>query len=196
METKTVIVNRGGLVCKGMADFFTKEDEVALNNLYFSWKNFNEEVVKFNSRRMNLPEIISEGLTCILFDLVRTNATNFTNMSKCDFDCLDVRNGNTIQVKAASSITGKKVGPTSFGPQSEYDILYFSHFDCDNDKVDFYLIDEDLSEIIVKKSTKETFSMQQAQGRRPRFNLLDFVIKMKKEPIKTYYWRLDNDKSI
>ena len=145
----------------------------------------NEIVVKMNSRRINLPEIISEGLSSLLFNLVRTNNTSFTNITKVSFDCLNPSTGKTYQIKAVSTLTEKENGgPTSFGPRSEADVLILAHFICEENKVKFYQFEEDLEDFKVNKT--ETFREQCLQGRRPRFSLLKEIKKQNLIPIKEY----------
>ena len=87
MKTKKITFNRENKECSGYVDIFDNSDFKTLNSLYFDWKKMNEVVVNMHSRRINLPEIISEGLSSLLFNLVRTNNTSFTNIAKVNFDC-------------------------------------------------------------------------------------------------------------
>ena len=102
--------------------------------------------MSLESRRTNLPEIISEGLACILFNACRTNNKKF----KChsSFDCVD-ENGTSYQIKAVSTLSkNEEGGPTSFGPKSEWDKLVLMHFICENDTVEIYLFDKNIQDIV------------------------------------------------
>ena len=78
---------------------------------------------------------------------------------------------------------------TSFGPTSTWDLLYFADF-APNGYVDgnvyFYKIDsDDVYNLILNEEKNETFSNQQAQGRRPRFSIKKRIIEEKQlKPVK------------
>jgi hypothetical protein len=70
---------------------------------------------------------------------------------------------------------------TSFGPKSTWDKLYFIDFsnfiNCKTNTIDFYLIDIDLSSIVLNEKKHETFKQQQKQNRRPRLSLKKLIKK-------------------
>lgn len=186
METKIVKTIRNNKECVGYADVFNEIDLKTITDIYFKWKKLNKEVQSLGSRRINLPEIISEGLACLVLNLVRTNATNFSNIGSTSFDCLDVNTGTTYQLKAVSTLQENEYGgPSSFGPRSEADKIILLHFICEKDRVDFYLCDENIDEIKVNKD--ETFKQQCEKGKRPRFKLLQRLKENKTEPMLTWF---------
>ena len=192
MKTALIKITKNEKESSGYADIFTKDDEKAITDIYFQWKKLNLDIQSLNSRRVNLPEIISEGLACIAMNLVRTNNTNFSNIGSTSFDCLSPDTGITYQIKAVSTLTEKECGgPTSFGPRSEADKIILLHFICELDRVDFYFCDENIDEIKVNK--KETFKQQCETGRRPRFSLLKKLKEKGIKPSLTWYFGENND---
>lgn len=186
VETKIVKTIRNNKECVGYADVFNEIDLKTITDIYFKWKKLNKEVQSLGSRRINLPEIISEGLACLVLNLVRTNATNFSNIGSTSFDCLDVNTGTTYQLKAVSTLQENEYGGlSSFGPRSEADKIILLHFICEKDRVDFYLCDENIDEIKVNKD--ETFKQQCEKGKRPRFKLLQRLKENKTEPMLTWF---------
>jgi Bsp6I restriction endonuclease. len=110
-------------------------------------------------------------MSAYLFNLARTNASNFSNLEHSSFDCLDVNTGLSYQIKAVSTITADEIGgPTSFGPRSEFDKLLLVHVICEENRMLFFDCTEQLDNIMVNK--KETFKDQCLAGKRPRFSLL------------------------
>lgn len=194
MIKKNIFVIENGEKYYGTGDYFDEIDYQKLKKIYYSYKQLNEEIVSLESRRANLPEIVSEGLACILFNACRTNNKKF----KChsSFDCVD-ENGTSYQIKAVSTLSkNEEGGPTSFGPKSEWDKLVLMHFICENDIVEIYLFDKNIQDIYVNKT--QTFAEQCLQGRRPRFSLLKKCHEMKIVPFMTFSFKEDRiiDKNI
>lgn len=189
MDNIKVKFRKNNIDHTGIVDLFTKEDLLVLKEIYFSWKDTNEKICSLGSRRMTLPEILSEGLACVLFDLVRVNGKNNTTLKSNSFDCLDIKNGDTYQIKAVSTLTEEEIGgPTSFGPKSEYDKLVLMHFICNTDEVKCYLFNDNIKDIKVNKN--ETFEEQCLSGRRPRFSLLEKILDLNIEPYCSFNWRM------
>ena len=190
MIQKKISGMRNGMPFQGYGDYFNEDDEKQFNKIYFLWKELNKECVILNSRRNNLPEIISEGLVAKLFNLARTNNIAFQGLSSTSFDCINPSNGETYQIKAVSTMSREENGgPTSFGPRSEYDHLILAHFIVDEDVVLFYQYDDDLNKVMVNK--KETFEDQCKAGKRPRFSLLKVIKQQEKLPILSYKFGVD-----
>lgn len=140
--------------------------------MYYSWKGLNESNAVFNTRRINFPESISEGIGSASLGLLRTNNVTIHGARSSSCDAIDPNTGLTYQFKACSTIVPnpRSGSPSTFGPRSEYDILIFLHMDCNEDKMYFYLFNEDLYNI--KMNNTETFEDQCEAGRRPRLDVL------------------------
>ena len=188
MTTIDINFIKNNVQCKGTGDIFEQTDENHFNQIYFLWKELNKDLIALNSRRSNLPEILSEGLTAYLFNLARTNNTTFKGLPHSSFDCIDPKIGKTYQIKAVSTLTDTEYGgPTSFGPRSEWDELILAHFICETNVVNFYKFTDNINDIQV--NAKETFADQCACGKRPRFSLLKEVLKTNMEPFYTYKFK-------
>lgn len=188
MNTIKVNFKKDNIDHTGVVDQFTKKDLSLLKEIYFSWKETNEKICSLGARRMTLPEILSEGLACVLLNLVRVNGKNNTTLKSNSFDCLDINKGETYQIKAVSTLNENEIGgPTSFGPKSEYDKLILMHFICNTDEVRFYIFDDNIQNIKVNKN--ETFEEQCLKGRRPRFSLLEKILDLNIKPFCSFNWR-------
>lgn len=146
--------------------------------MYTDWKNLNDSIKAKSTRGINLPEFISENAFTIFFpDCVRIVKLA---RGKCSFDSINCKTGKRIQIKATSINSDL----TSFGPKSEWDELYFLDFSSGTGEFKVYKIEQDW--IYKHKVNKnQTFSEQQAQARRPRFSIVDNIIKPRNlKPIK------------
>lgn len=166
---------------RGNGTLFTEADKDLFLKIYRDWKSLNEIQPLFGARRLNVPESLTEGLTCVLMNLARTNASQFTGLNSSSFDAIDPNTGTTYQIKACSTVKGKKPGPTSFGPRSEFERLLFVHVDCDKDLFSIYEFKDDLNSIMVNST--ETFEDQCKQGRRPRFEMLSKIMQNGTKPL-------------
>ena len=101
---------------------------------------------------------------------------------KCAFDCLNIKTGEKIQIKAASIYPDA----TSFSLSSDYDKVYFLDFSKGDDSFKVYDIPLKLIEkTIVNKKKNETFKDQQNQSRRPRFSITkEIIISKGFKPVK------------
>lgn len=85
------------------------------------------------------------------------------------------QDGKKVQIKATSNFN---TDLTSFGPRSEFEILEFLRLNKDEDIFYCYRIDtNELNEIYI--NSNETFKMKQNLGQRPRFSIIDKIIKLK-----------------
>lgn len=153
-------------------------DRWRLRRLYFRWKKLNDSIKKISTRGINLPEAISENAFCMFFpECVRVVKLK---QGKCSYDALNRKTGERIQIKASSVDEDL----SSFGPRSEWDVLYFLDFSDGNGSFKIYKIEADwIYKHQVNK--KQNFEDQQAQGRRPRFSIVDNIIKPKSlKPVK------------
>jgi len=148
-------------------------DRRKLRLLYKLWKKLNDKIKLISTRGVNLPEAISENAFCIFFpSCVRVVKLA---QGKCSFDVINTKTGSRIQIKA-TSITSDL---TSFGPRSEWDELYFLDFSKGDGSFKAYKIEPDWI-YKHKVNKKQTFEQQQSQSRRPRFSIIDNIIKPRK----------------
>lgn len=141
--------------------------------MYFLWKELDQRIRTSATRGINFPETISEALACY--------ALGFTWNKGTGGDAVD---GNRIiEFKACSNWD---LDTTSFSPSEEFDRLYFLRLDKRNDVLYIYdtgLDSDGLKQIKVNKT--ETLEDQQKSGRRPRFSVINFIIKPNGiEPVK------------
>ena len=183
MKNVKFAFTRNNVACSGSGDLFNESDLSTLNKYYRSWRDLNDVNLRFNMRRANLPEMLSEGLASALFGWYRTNATTLTGCSSSSCDLVNAETGELIQLKACSTTSITPAGPTSFGPRSEFDALIFMHLDCDANIADFYKLDANVYKDW-KVNRTQTIADQQAEGRRPRVTILP---KIKESGIKPFF---------
>ena len=148
-----------------------------IKTLYLDWKNLNDRLKEISTRGINLPETISENAFCLFFPkYVRVVKLK---KGKCSFDCINTKTGERVQIKASSVISDL----TSFGPRSEWDTLYFLDFSAGNGSFKVYRIEQDW--IYNHQVNKLQTFKQQEQFRRPRFSIVENIIKVRGlKPIK------------
>ena len=151
---------------------FEDEDRSKLKSIYQQWLSLSSLCEEMQGRRINIPEIISEGVFSIEFGCARF--LKCTGKISSSFDCLRLEDNARIQVKA----TSVKTDLTSFGPKSTWDEIYLIHF-LPNDRYDgafsIYKIEDGLI-YNHKVNRKETFRDQQMAGKRPRFSIMKDII--------------------
>jgi len=177
IEWKELAINGKKVVAK--ISIKEKGDRELIKKLYRDWKNLNDKLKKIGTRGINLPETISENAFCLFFpDCVRVVKLK---KGKCSFDCINIKTGSRIQIKASSVASDL----TSFGPRSEWDELFFLDFSKGNGSFKAYKIEPQwIYSHQVNKN--QTFKQQQEQARRPRFSIIENIIKPKKlKPVKT-----------
>lgn len=134
-------------------------------SLYDKWKECNVILTELGSRRLNIPEGISEKIFCFHTGcIIIKKAYNIKSSSS--FDCYNPHTKKTVQLKASSVLNDC----TSFGPSSEWEELYFMHIDSLNNKYTIWEID---SQILYncKVNNTTTFRQQQDAGKRPRLSI-------------------------
>lgn len=189
MKKNKITFNYNGKKCTGNTTTFDKSDVKIFNEIYFNWKESNKLQTSLEFRRSNIPEIISEGLTSMLFNFHRTNGTSCINgaSSSCDAISLDkYNNASMIQIKSIT-LNGHE-GPTSFGPKSHWDKLIVMTIDEIADEISYY----DLSSIDIwnlKVNKTQTCQDIANQGKRPHINLLNVIKDYHIEPFKKYQMR-------
>ncbi|MBI5797787.1 Bsp6I family type II restriction endonuclease [Candidatus Woesearchaeota archaeon] len=157
-----------------------KNDRVILKDLYSEWKNLSNRIRTISTRGINLPEAISENAFCLIAeDYVRVVKLS---KGKCSYDCVNIKNGKRAQIKVSSTSSDL----SSFGPKSEWDELYFLDFSKGDGSFKVYKIGAEWV-YNCHVNNDQTFQQQQKQGRRPRFSIVDKIIKPKDlKPIGIY----------
>ena len=131
-------------------------------DLYPKWKFLNYEIKKIYSRGINLHEAFTEIICCYHFDFD-------LNVGKGTSSADAISNkGEKVQIKGSSDCTKDL---SSYGPKSEFDILYYCCIDNENQyEMKIYKIPaSSFKKIMVNKD--ESFKQQQDQNRRPRFSI-------------------------
>lgn len=166
---------------------FESKDRKKLFEIYNAWRTLCGSLGELEARGVNLPEGLSESSFCLEMDTVRTTgAIKGTKGVKVNssFDAYNPKTNKRIQVKACSVLPDL----TSFGPKSVWDDIYFVDFYRTgkwDGKFDIYKI-ETMDIYNHKVNENQTFTEQQAQGRRPRFSIFKEIITKKNiKPVKT-----------
>ena len=157
-------------------DVFEPKDCKDFCDTYDFWRKLSDLSQKFGARAINLPDSLSECSFCYFFGFWRTNK-GVKGATHSSFDAYDHKNKKRVQLKGTSVDSDL----TSFGPDSVWDDLYFLHF-YKGGKWDYtydvYLIPNNkIYNMVMNKKKGETFIDQQEQGRRPRFSIIDNIIK-------------------
>ena len=161
---------------------FTNVDGQTLNKIYSDWRSLCKQLNAIGARGVNLPEGLSESAFCLEMAAVRV--TSSISGANSSWDCYDVKRQKRIQVKACSVLPDL----TSFGPNSQWDEIYFLDF-FRHGKWDgtFDIYQIKTSDIYNHKvNQNQTFKQQQQQGRRPRFSIYkELIQKQGILPVKT-----------
>jgi len=161
---------------------FSEQDHAFLSKIYRNWRNLCGDLALIEARGINLPEGLSESAFCIEMGAVRViRSIPGANSS---WDCYDINRKKRIQVKACSVLPDL----TSFGPESQWDEIYFLDFYREgkwDGTFNIYLIpNRSIYEYPVNRG--QTMREQQEQRRRPRFSIYSGIIEPQKiRPIKT-----------
>lgn len=154
-----------------LGDQFDYNDFCDFQNIFRDWLYLNGKLHSKGGRSLPVPDVFSEAMFCYAYNAVRTNGTAYS------YDCVMKSDGKGVQVKSASI----EKDCTSFGPRSEWDLLYFADLAPMGEvtgEINFYqLTDFNLANLILNISKSETFEMQQNQGRRPRFSVKRKIIQ-------------------
>ena len=184
-EIRTEVITIDGTQLKAKLEYFTDADLENLRTVYTSFMSLRNTIKNFgdkNHRGPNIPETLTEGAFAFFHGSPRLYS--LSGKSSASFDNFDVRTNERIQVKAMSA-----AGPTSFGPKSVFDKLYFLDFLRDGSmdgKFDVYDIPLNLV-YDVNVNRNQTVADQQLQARRPRLGMFQDVITPNGlEPMITY----------
>lgn len=133
--------------------------------IYWKWKELNQLIKQYYTRWVNLHEVITENLCCILNWYVLHASEGWSE------DAI-TNDWKKVQIKWTSNFDDDL---TSFGPKSEFDVLEFFRLDQTNDIFYCYRIPiEELENIKVNKAN--TFKQQQLTGKRPRFSIIKSIL--------------------
>jgi hypothetical protein len=156
-----------------------KDDGKEFKRLFDLWKKLNQGLEKYG-RKVNIPEVISEGMFCVFSGSVRY-LKKTKGKGKVSFDTINIEKSRREQIKATSIENDL----TSFGPRAEWDDLYFVDF-YNNGKLDgtfdVYLIPNDII-YSNKVNKKQTMEQQQKEKRRPRMSIKEIIENNKIKPI-------------
>lgn len=179
MKTERILIN--GKPAMGI--LYDDKDYESMKKIYADWKGLNDILESFNSRALNVPDLLSEGLFCSVFNVYRTNG----EINSSSYDAYDTKNNLGIQIKSCSI----ENDCTSFGPKTHWNKIYFMKFypkSVDGKIEIFDISDYDLDKIVMNAKKGETFKDQQEQGRRPRFSVMkEIITKYNVKPIKTLH---------
>lgn len=134
---------------------------------YFLWKELNALIKNSHNRGINFPETISETLLCATMGFELNRGTGG-----------DAKDPNTNQIIESKATSNWDRDTTSFSPSEDFDVLYFLRLNQRDDELYIYdtgINSDDLKSIQVNKT--QTLGDQQAQGRRPRFSVIKFIIE-------------------
>jgi hypothetical protein len=108
---------------------FSKKDARTFKKLFDLWVKLNNGLSVYG-RKVNIPEVLSEGMFCIFSSSVRYQR-KLKGKGSASFDTINLKTGDREQIKASSIESDL----TSFGPTSEWDKLYFMSFYNNGKKV-------------------------------------------------------------
>lgn len=149
---------------------------------YVAWVKLNEALENIESRKSNFPSGISEAVVGHIYgyDLKIDGAG----------DLYDSKNDKIIEVKATGNYDSDL---SSFSPSEWYDNLIFVRYNPKRERFEIYDLKRNRDQIdkVLVNST-ETYKVHREQGRRPRFSIIDKIIKKEKlEPDEIF--RIDTN---
>ena len=162
---------------------YSESDIESFERYFRAWKELAVSSSLIDSRIPNLGEAFTEGLFCLWHGSCR-----YLKPSQCEIkfsqklanaslDTYHVDSQKAEQIK--STIADR--APSSFGPDSEEDAIYFMDFFNSGNVDGTFSIYEipinTLHSTILNKDRNESFKDQCAQRRRPRLTLLTQVIE-------------------
>lgn len=156
---------------------FVNVDDARFNDaveMYFLWKELDTRIRSAATRGVNFPETISEALCCYVMGFQWNKGSGG--------DAFDKNSNRIIEMKATSNWDSDT---TSFSPSEEFDDLFFLRLNKRTDELYIYdtQIDSDTLKLI-KVNKTQTLEEQQQAGRRPRFSVINFILKpMELEPV-------------
>ena len=159
-------------------------DREILKKVFVLWEKINKDVKEklYGARKLNMPEAISEAVVCLELGFHKFVSAHGSANYKTSFDCFDIKTNKRIQIKCSTS-----TGPSSFGPESIWDDIYFIDF-YNSGTIDgnykIYKIDSNYI-YNAKMNKNQTLVDQQKEKRRPRFDIRKEIIeKHRLKPLK------------
>jgi len=147
------------------------DDGKKYKKLFDQWRKLNKGLGEYG-RKVNIPEVISEGMFCVFSGSVRY-IKKIKGKGKVSFDTINLKKSRREQIKATSI----EKDLTSFGPRTEWDDLFFIDF-YNEGKLDgtfnIYLIPNELI-YSNQVNTKQTMKDQQNEKRRPRMSIKEII---------------------
>lgn len=137
--------------------------------MYFLWKELDSRIRTSATRGVNFPETISEALCCYAMDFKWNKGSGG--------DAIDDRNDNRriIEMKATSNWNSDT---TSFSPTEHFDDLFFLRLNKRDDQLFIYDTGVNSNTLKdIKVNNTQTVREQQEAGRRPRFSVINLIIK-------------------
>lgn len=180
MKLQNHNISFGGKKLEIEVAYLDKNDGKIFKSLFDIWRKLNLGLEKYG-RKVNIPEVISEGMFCVFSKSVRFQK-KIKGKGTVSFDTINLKKERREQIKASSI----EEDLTSFGPRTEWDDLYFLDF-YNKGKLDgtfnVYLIPNKL--IYSNQVNKgQTMKDQQGEKRRPRFSISkEIIIKNKLKPL-------------
>lgn len=146
----------------------TQDDLKHIIIAYQYWKVLNQQLEKFASRKVNIPECISEALVCYQLGYTWHNKATTKNSGDGSFD------GKLVEIKATSNFNRDL---TSFSPDTKFDILIFARLNLKNDQLYIYDLNLNFTQFQqLKVNQTQTIFEQQQSGRRPRIRIIETMI--------------------
>jgi len=177
LQKRKVIIDNNELDIE--VAIMSKVDAKTFKRLFDLWKKLNIGLSKYG-RKVNIPEVISEGMFCVFSNSVRFQK-KIKGVGTVSFDTINLKSNRREQIKATSI----EKDLTSFGPKTEWDDLYFMDFYRDGDldgSFNVYLIPNNF--IYGKKvNQSQTLRQQQAEKRRPRMSIKEIIQENKIKPL-------------
>ena len=162
---------------------YSESDIEAFEKYFKAWKELSVSSELIDSRIPNLGEAFTEGLFCLWSGSLRylkpsqCNQRFTQRLAHASLDTYNLDTQKSEQIKA----TIADRAPSSFGPDSKEDAMYFMDFfnsgNVDGTFTVYKIPLNILHSTILNKDRNETFDDQCAQRRRPRLTLLTQVIE-------------------
>ncbi|MDP2741086.1 MAG: Bsp6I family type II restriction endonuclease [bacterium] len=171
LENYTVKTKKGAMEIE--VAHLDEQDAKIFKKLFDIWVKLNKGLAIYG-RKMNIPEVLSEGMFCIFSKSVRFQK-KIKGKGSVSFDTINLKTGEREQIKASSIESDL----SSFGPKSEWDKLYFMSFYNNGNPDGTFDVYEIPNKLIYsnKVNRGQTMKRQQKEKRRPRFSIMNNIIK-------------------
>lgn len=179
MEIKKQTIEIEGKEYVAELQWYDVNDRITLEEIFNLWSKLKKKLNDNGYRSTNIPEGVSEFAFSLEMKCPRL--ISLAGGTSSSFDCYDVKNKKRVQVKAST----KSGAPSSFGPTSVWDVLYFMDFSNGGNVNGNYMIYKIPSNLVYERQVNndETFQEQQRNQRRPRFSINKLIQENKLMPI-------------